>query len=104
MSTLENAPTQPTPAITEQRLWFLYCVAGLLKREIEERTGWKRSQIDYRLGKWRLHMWADGYIDAEDLRQRMGAVLRRRFLSGEVSWAEIDAFDRPACPHCRGRG
>jgi hypothetical protein len=125
--TPNNATSPAAPALTEQRLWFLYCVAGLLKSDIEAMTGWTRAQIDYRLRKWDLTMLSEAYWNAHfelgyriaqalqislepgfgvNLREIRGGVrdvLRCRLLDGEVRWAAIDAFERPVYPACCDR-
>lgn len=40
--------------LTRKRLWYLYLLAGFIKAEITELTGWSHHQIDYALRKWNL--------------------------------------------------
>jgi len=103
--------------LTPKRLWFLYCLLGLNKSEIEELTGWTRAQIDYRLRKWNLTMFSANYWETRHellvrLATRFGSSLtakthesldnvrrllfdriRERLLRAPIDWATIDAFE-----------
>lgn len=51
--------------VTEQRLWALYCVAGLSYREITELTGWKWNELKLGIRKWNLALTHTRHIDAD---------------------------------------
>lgn len=51
--------------MTEQRLWALYCVAGLSYREITELTGWKWNELKLGIQKWNLAWTHTRHIDTD---------------------------------------
>jgi hypothetical protein len=60
-----SLPSRPTDAIaapkvelTRKRLWVLYQLAGMIKREIEDLTGWTRKEIDAALDRFDMRAWS----------------------------------------------
>jgi hypothetical protein len=103
---------------SNHRLWFLYLVAGLSKREMEEVTGWQRGQIDHRLRKWDLTRFSYAFLDAVEALKRRAFELGYRpaprlydpwlqlqhektaqILRGEVTWEHIDEYPGPYAEH-----
>lgn len=106
--------------LTRERLWFLYSVAGLIKADIEELTGWSRKDIDGGLRRWRLttyspadtetRIWLDERAGAlfgiplsferiDDLsaaRDRLRAQVQRALFAKPIDWATIDGSAMPA--------
>jgi hypothetical protein len=111
----------PSVEMTRKRLWFLYQLAGLIKAEIEQLTGWSRGQIDTGLDRYDLRafgsesFWAtNAYTDRAiarflalderslstleqtiDLRHALQDKLRGALMRGPIDWAAIDAFPWP---------
>jgi hypothetical protein len=51
-------PDRPKVELTRKRLWVLYQLAGMIKREIEDLTGWTRKEIDAGLDRFDLRAWS----------------------------------------------
>lgn len=112
----------PVVDMTRKRVWFLFQLAGLIKAEIKQLTGWSRGQIDAGLDRYDLRSfgaesyWAtNAYLDREiarflrldptriptleqtiDLRHALQDRLRDALVRGPIDWAAIDALpDQP---------
>ncbi len=112
---------QPRVELTRKRLWVLYQVAGLIKAQIEDVTGWTRGEIDGGLDKWRMRAgssdsyWAtnralenavlrmlDGdraavttYEQLRELRYGLQAKLGEALVRGPIDWDAVDALPWP---------
>jgi hypothetical protein len=53
-----DAIAKPAVELTRKRLWVLYQLAGMIKREIEDLTGWTRKEIDAALDRFDMRAWS----------------------------------------------